>query len=558
MLSRLFAGMSPRPSASKMALNKSSSIGGNGAGAESSAPHKQDASNGIPSNWTDASSRLSSPLSVLDSPLLDGSRPASPDLSANPLESLEADDDATGPEPTDLPTPEEPAPAEQPPIDIHPSTEQHGVHEDPAPEATDDGNRRGGRGKRKRVTTQSGPKASTPRRKKAVRSNDVPEPAVNDTEAPSTSGQNSDNKQYPVHKILDFRREGDDVELLVQWGGKWLHDEPTWEPEEELWHSCRKVVSKFWSPSGWNRRNRVLGLDPITGPFIVSRILGERKMNKVRSREQGGVAYLVEFVGYDKAEWTPENCLPSDAIKEWKTEGKKGKRQYLDLVLVLYGIEGAKRPSSPFQFMLGSRLSSTYFEGCLHSASRDPLDEHSQLPVHQRRRAVHCTVDDRGMAKQKTKKAARSSKLGVILSHKSTTSPSSYVDTFDFRVLTANPPYPAFWISESKAQLIDPDVYETRFVGRTETAWVAATKVRRVLIAEFWESYKAHSGRSQEDWLEGRKSSRSTSGSLGLEKDCKSLEDKGSARPDRKKRAGRKHEEDEDDLPSWFPALKQD
>ncbi|KAK1850289.1 chromodomain protein [Colletotrichum chrysophilum] len=325
MLSRLFAGMSPRPSASKMALNKSGSIGDNRADAESSAPHKLDASNGIPSNWTDASSRLSSPLSNLDSPLSDGSRPASPDLSANPLESLETADDAPGPEPTDLPSPEEPAAAEQPSIDVHPSTE-HGEPEDPAPEVTDDGNSRGGRGKRKRAATQSGPKATTPRKRKAVKSDDASEPAVKDAGEPSVSGPNSDNKQYPVHKILDFRREGDDVKLLVQWGGKWLHDEPTWEPEEELWHSCRKVVSKFWSPSGWNRRNRVLGLDPVTGPFIVSRILGERKMNRVRGREQGGVAYLVEFVGYDKAEWTPENCLPSDAIKECKAEGKRGKR----------------------------------------------------------------------------------------------------------------------------------------------------------------------------------------------------------------------------------------
>ncbi|KAJ0333905.1 hypothetical protein COL922a_010277 [Colletotrichum nupharicola] len=61
------------------------------------------------------------------------------------------------------------------------------------------------------------------------------------------------------------------------------------------------------------------------------------------------------------------------------------------------------------------------------------------------------------MAKRKTKTAARSSKLGVILSYKSTTKPSSYVETFDLRVLPANPPCPAFWISESKAQLIDPE-----------------------------------------------------------------------------------------------------
>ncbi|KAI8260499.1 hypothetical protein K4K58_001908 [Colletotrichum sp. SAR11_239] len=97
--------------------------------------------------------------------------------------------------------------------------------------------------------------------------------------------------------------------------------------------------------------------------------------------------------------------------------------------------------------------------------------------------------------------------------------------------------------------------YETRFVGRTEAAWVAATKVGRVLIAEFWESYEAHSGRSQKDWLEGRKLSRSAVDSLGLEKNCKSLEDKGSARPNRKKRTGGKHGENEDDLPEWFPAL---
>ncbi|KAF4814068.1 hypothetical protein CGCTS75_v013478 [Colletotrichum tropicale] len=91
--------------------------------------------------------------------------------------------------------------------------------------------------------------------------------------------------------------------------------------------------------------------------------------------------------------------------------------------------------------------------------------------------------------------------------------------------------------------------YETRFVGRTEAAWVAAAKVGSVLIAEFWESYKAHSGRSQEDWLEGLKLTRSAVGSLGLEKSCKSLEDKGSARPNRKKRTGGKHEENEDDIP---------
>ncbi|KAF6821139.1 chromodomain protein [Colletotrichum plurivorum] len=132
----------------------------------------------------------------------------------------------------------------------------------------------------------------------------------------------SDSKRYPVHKILDFRRTDDGVDLLVRWGGNWLRDEPTWEPEEVLWNSCRQKVVKFWSPNGWNRRNRLLKLDPVAGPFTVNRILGERKIRKSKGREDGGMAYLVEFLGYERPKWK----AGLEAIEERKARrGRKAK-----------------------------------------------------------------------------------------------------------------------------------------------------------------------------------------------------------------------------------------
>ncbi|KAI8152732.1 hypothetical protein K4K49_010585 [Colletotrichum sp. SAR 10_70] len=42
------------------------------------------------------------------------------------------------------------------------------------------------------------------------------------------------DEQYPVDSILSYRNTGMQVDLLVRWGGPWLHHEPTWEPEEDV------------------------------------------------------------------------------------------------------------------------------------------------------------------------------------------------------------------------------------------------------------------------------------------------------------------------------------
>ncbi|KAI8294488.1 hypothetical protein K4K56_002112 [Colletotrichum sp. SAR 10_98] len=125
------------------------------------------------------------------------------------------------------------------------------------------------------------------------------------------------DEQYPVDSILGYRNTGMQVDLLVRWGGPWLHHEPTWEPEEDVWVTARHLVNRFWTPNGRNNRTRLLGLDPILGPFTVSRILAERKTNR-RGSQHGQMKYLVDFVGYNKPEWTAASCLTREIIEEWK------------------------------------------------------------------------------------------------------------------------------------------------------------------------------------------------------------------------------------------------
>lgn len=137
-------------------------------------------------------------------------------------------------------------------------------------------------------------------------------------------GEEDDVSEYPVHKILRHRLDEDgSVHVLVQWGGRWLDEEPTWEPEDQIWETCREVVVKYWAPNGRSHRTRLLGLDPLLGPFTVCRIMGERKTRKKRGTvEKGGdgaeMKYLVDFVGYAKPEWQPAECLPAVMVKEWK------------------------------------------------------------------------------------------------------------------------------------------------------------------------------------------------------------------------------------------------
>ncbi|WYZ43671.1 hypothetical protein EsH8_VII_000107 [Colletotrichum jinshuiense] len=137
-------------------------------------------------------------------------------------------------------------------------------------------------------------------------------------------GEEDDVSEYPVHKILRHRLDEDgSVHVLVQWGGRWLDGEPTWEPEDQIWETCREVVVKYWAPNGRSHRTRLLGLDPLLGPFTVCRIMGERKTRKKRGTvEKGGngaeMKYLVDFVGYAKPEWQPAECLPAAMVKEWK------------------------------------------------------------------------------------------------------------------------------------------------------------------------------------------------------------------------------------------------
>ncbi|KAE9566703.1 hypothetical protein CGMCC3_g17147 [Colletotrichum fructicola] len=125
------------------------------------------------------------------------------------------------------------------------------------------------------------------------------------------------DEQYPVDSILDYKKTGMQVNLLVRWGGPWLYHEPTWEPEEDVWLTARHLVNQFWTPNGRNNRTGLLGLDPILGPFTVSRILAERKTNR-RGPQHGQMKYLVDFVGYNKPEWTAASCLTREIIEEWK------------------------------------------------------------------------------------------------------------------------------------------------------------------------------------------------------------------------------------------------
>ncbi|GKT65230.1 chromodomain protein [Colletotrichum tofieldiae] len=147
--------------------------------------------------------------------------------------------------------------------------------------------------------------------------------------AESITADTSDT-QYPVHSILLHRLIDDVIELLVQWGGRWLKNDPTWESDDELWETCRETVIRYWCPNGRNHRNRLLRLDPIQGAFTVGRILGEKMVR--RTDGTGTEAkYLVDFVGYAKPEWQPADCLTTETIELWRSrapaENSKNQRK---------------------------------------------------------------------------------------------------------------------------------------------------------------------------------------------------------------------------------------
>ncbi|WYZ42169.1 hypothetical protein EsH8_V_001064 [Colletotrichum jinshuiense] len=134
---------------------------------------------------------------------------------------------------------------------------------------------------------------------------------------------NDDDTRYPVHKLLNHRVDDEnEVALLVQWGGEWLDHEPTWLPEDELWETCRAMVNRYWSPRDRNQRNRMLGLDPVNGPFTVHRILGEKTV-RMRGRKAKETCYLTEFVGYAQPEWQLADCLPAAMVRDWKKASLK-------------------------------------------------------------------------------------------------------------------------------------------------------------------------------------------------------------------------------------------
>ncbi|KDN69478.1 hypothetical protein CSUB01_12630, partial [Colletotrichum sublineola] len=148
---------------------------------------------------------------------------------------------------------------------------------------------------------------------------------------PISASRYQDQTQYPVHRIVRHRCRKQDgaVQLLVQWGDEWLNDEPTWELEDDLWTTCRQKVLQFWTRKGENRRTSLLRLDHVQGPFTIGSILGERRSRKKARTGQKGTrtrqttTYLVDFVGYQDAEWLPAAYVPDEWIKAWE-EAKEG------------------------------------------------------------------------------------------------------------------------------------------------------------------------------------------------------------------------------------------
>ncbi|KAI5456719.1 hypothetical protein BGZ63DRAFT_87928 [Mariannaea sp. PMI_226] len=133
----------------------------------------------------------------------------------------------------------------------------------------------------------------------AVASNN---PVADADKMETEEGEKEDeDEQYSFTRFLDHRQTGNDndIEILVEWD----QGSPTWEPETNLHHDAPDTLFAYWKSQGGRPLNPE---DP-----DLFEIYAIRKHSKNKKRLQ------VEWLGYDKSEWT---WLPSSVVEETARE----------------------------------------------------------------------------------------------------------------------------------------------------------------------------------------------------------------------------------------------
>lgn len=122
-----------------------------------------------------------------------------------------------------------------------------------------------------------------------------------------------EDEEFGFKRFLNHRPTGNknDIEIQVEWD----KGPPTWEPEVNLHRDAPDTLFAYWESQG----GRPLNPDD---PDMFD-IFAIRKHSKNKKRLQ------VEWLGYDKSEWT---WLPAEAVEEtaadvveayWKNQKQK-------------------------------------------------------------------------------------------------------------------------------------------------------------------------------------------------------------------------------------------
>jgi len=134
-----------------------------------------------------------------------------------------------------------------------------------------------------------------------------------DREKPVDIGDDSDDNEYIVEKIVDKRKgKNGAAEYLVKWKG-WSEKSNTWEPAKNI--KCTDMIEAF------EKDHLDMERMELNKQYIVERVLQKR------TNEDGKTEYFVKWKGYGEEDnsWEPANTLSCKGlIEEFENKKKPG------------------------------------------------------------------------------------------------------------------------------------------------------------------------------------------------------------------------------------------